>query len=734
MPRQKGERAKSNKNRSDKWEHLDFMFEEGQQPVPSELTPPDLVTITGLDDIKMPTPPKADPLQISIASPSASSLEATKKVDPTAQFKQLTEELKELDLQHAIHLKESAPLPVIKPVEIETDDEGSFKDAFAPSSDFVGQSVDEDIPLEVPIEVKSSLWQRWREKIGRTPSQEYQPTPEETADTIGKTLPLLRLRAALLPFLILPLLYLTLAETLPLPLSEDITLRLGLFFRPYRFYGFTAAMHLAVMALCYDVIADGIRQLITLRLRRSFAVTVANLASLAFIYQIFLTPAAQLPYRELRFVPLNIIAALSLMFSLWARLSEATARHQTLKVAASIEKPIVLFRKEAGYERHAIFGRITGNHDDFVQQIESRDQAAVVDSKLVPILSVLAVLFALIAAISNETPYLFLWWYSILTLAVAPFTIGLSFALPYRRVVRHLARFRACIAGWPGVAALAGDGVSALRDADLFPPGRVKITGMVPFNDHSPARAITYTASILRVSECNLSILTDELIRDMKMGDVIQSVSQFEFHEEGGFSGEIGSDRILVGSGSFMRRMGVSLPKKLPSRTAIYTAINMSLACSFPLEYTTSKDVRRSVRKLLRYNVPPVLVCRDFNITPRLLNQVMSGLGDHVDIPPTEQRLALSSPEHPLNIKLAALIERDSIATYTECIVSGIKLRSATRFNLLFHLLCSVGGLLLFFYFAFINSPQSLLPHIILLFFGIFLVPVWLASRIVTWH
>jgi hypothetical protein len=640
----------------------------------------------------------------------------------TAALKTLADELREIDAQKELQEREqSAP---ITPVELPVGDETAFKSAFEPSSTFVRDDHNEamDEPVMPP---RVSVWKRWQSMVNGDKLAAGDKTAGEAAELIGKTLPFMRIRILLLFFPILPLVYITVAQARPLPLADSLIILL----RPYFAFGVIAALHIIAMLLCYDILAEGIRQLLALQPGRSYALTVANFASLAYIFNVML-----LPDNYNTFIPLSAVAAVSLMIALWARYWDAASCFRSLKMAAAIEDPTVIYRKEAGFDKHGVFGRSNGYSDGFVPQFAVRDLTGVLDAVLVPILSVAALLFAFLACFNNGHMEQFIWWYSVLTLTVAPFSIGVGFALPYQFVVPHLLRFKACIARWAAVGTFANDGVAVLGDDDLFPPGRVKIVGLIPFNDASPKRTIVQTASVLRASGCNLALLTDDLLKEMNMRDAVRPVTHFEFYEEGGYSAELNDDRVLVGSGSFMRRMGVSLPKKLPSKTAIFTAVNMSLACIFPLEYTAVKNVRRSVHKLLRNHVPPVCACRDFNVTPALMDEVLTDAGHYVEIPSIEHRLALSSPEHPMNVKPAALMAQNDLVTYTECIVASIRLKTATKVNTIFHLLCSVGGLLLFFFLAFIGSPQTLLPHIVLIFFGVFLIPIWIISAAVNWH
>ncbi len=645
----------------------------------------------------------------------------------TASLKNLSEELKLLQIsKEKAHFIENNTTS-LKPVDIAVGDKETFEAAFRPSRDFVrGDTEPVAEPEEAPHVVrKPSLWARWRRNVSIETQFASDADPLQVARSVGRSLKLMKLRCFLAFIVLLPLLYITLAQELPLPMADAFSLIL----HTYRFFGIIAGMQLLIMLIALDIIAEGLRQLFTLRPSRSFAVTISNFASLLFVACVLLFPNSGYAY-----IPLSAVCATTLVFALWAKYWDTAAYFRTFKTAGSMEQPTIIYRQENGYDLHGTFGRLEGDTENFVRQTLQKDQSSKMDQRLIPILSVAALVFSLLTSVGMGRPGQFPWCYSVLTIAVAPISIGLTFSLPWFFTSRYLSRFRACIAGWTAASSFSNDGLAVLTDGDIFPRGRVTLDGMAMFNDHSASRVLMQTASVLKASGSNLSLLLDDVLREMKLTERLHPVSNFEFYEEGGFSAEINHDRVLVGSGAFMLRMGVSLPKKLPAKTAIFSAVNMSLACIFPLQYVADRSVKQAVLKLFRNRIPPIFACRDFNITPKLLNEVMATASDHIEIPNVEQRLSLSSPANPVSIKPAALMERNDLVTYTECIISSIKLKNATRLNLFFHTLCTVGGLLLFFYLTYMNAAGSLLPHNILLFLGVFLLPIFLVSAFVNWH
>jgi hypothetical protein len=100
---------------------------------------------------------------------------------------------------------------------------------------------------------------------------------------------------------------------------------------------------------------------------------------------------------------------------------------------------------------------------------------------------------------------------------------------------------------------------------------------------------------------------------------------------------------------------------------------------------------------------------------------------DAADYPTIEQRLALSADMAPFYTKPAALMGRDTLFNYTECLTACIRLRTAAKINLFFHMLCSTGGLLMMFYLNFVGR-NHVVPGMMFVFMSLFLVPVLIMS------
>ena len=123
-----------------------------------------------------------------------------------------------------------------------------------------------------------------------------------------------------------------------------------------------------------------------------------------------------------------------------------------------------------------------------------------------------------------------------------------------------------------------------------------------------------------------------------------QPLEHFHIHEDGGLSGMIHGETVLVGPPAFMRRKAVRLPAKLPSRTAVCLAVDGELAAMFGIKYTAADTVELALRTMRRNGLLLTLATRDGLISPKLL-RARFGADFGAERLELSDRLALSDPE-----------------------------------------------------------------------------------------
>ncbi|MCD8008921.1 MAG: hypothetical protein LUF68_08345, partial [Clostridiales bacterium] len=199
--------------------------------------------------------------------------------------------------------------------------------------------------------------------------------------------------------------------------------------------------------------------------------------------------------------------------------------------------------------------------------------------------------------------------------------------------------------------------------------------------------------------------------------------------EAGGRPADIRGEPVLLGTSGFLTVMNIKLENGMKLRRTVYCVINKKLAGFFSLDYKMSHYSKAAVHALVKGGVRPVLVTRDFNVIPSMLQNLHDLPVSQMEFPPIERRCALSEPGKPHNPLRRALPPSDGIGSYSDAVLGGRRLCAVVRLNAWIAVLASLVGLVLAFYLTWSLAFASLTPLTMLIFLLLWAVPNLTISR-----
>ena len=443
-----------------------------------------------------------------------------------------------------------------------------------------------------------------------------------------------------------------------------------------------------------------------------FLISVTALVTLAdCLSRLFLPGRSDVP-------PYAAAVSVSFVFALWGGRRLGQGRYYTYRTAAMEDPPYLItdIPRGACKQRGRTEGFYTcANRDD----VSTRWQAA-----LLPVVLMASFVFAGLSSFGGQNrPQNFLLNWSAILTAGASFALPLAYALPFSRLARRLQKTGCAIAGYDGAERISRGKCVVLTDTDLFPPGTISLNGMKTYGENL-SKVISYGATLTRAAGCGLARLFDGLLRGE--GGTYENLTDFSFYEEGGFSGSIHGEAVILGTASFMRKMEVRLPGNLKLHTGIFLAVDRQLVAVFAVKYQPSENVDWALRLLKRNRILPILASRDPNITPVLLKRKFSK-GVKVEFPTLSDRVALSEQESAQGLP-RALLYREGLLPYADTAVGGLRLCKAVRHSTFIALLGSICGTLLSFYLTFLGAYSLLTPLSLLIFLLLWTLPVLLLT------
>lgn len=480
-----------------------------------------------------------------------------------------------------------------------------------------------------------------------------------------------------------------------------------------------AALLLVTGLLCWDIIKNAIQQMSKLR------PGAESVAAFAWIFTLLDCLTAGHLEARLDCLPCGAVTALGLTFHLWGYQSRCRANRLTAKTAAQAREPYTVTLDEDKWSGRPAYTKWSGSAVGFGSQLQTDDAGTIVYRFAAPLLLLAALLCSFMASVGQKAPGRFPWAASVIFTAAAAWSALPAYGLPFKKLAFRLNKVGAALAGWAGAANSKRGGI-VITDHDLFSPGTVRVTQIKVFGGVSTEKVIGYTATVLRVLNCGLTKPFHDLLRTQ--GSIYREISGVRPHE-GGVSGIIRNQDVLVGTAAFMHLMKVPMPQGFNVKNAVFCALDGELAGMFLLEYRLNTEVNPALSALMHAGVSPILATRDFNLIPDLLGQKFHLPVDKMEFPPIERRLELSRSEQEHSDIPIALLCREGLTAYSDAVVGGCRLYRAVIASLAFALLGAVLGIALTFYLAAVAAYTSLTPVMFMVFMALWLVPELLIAN-----
>ena len=458
------------------------------------------------------------------------------------------------------------------------------------------------------------------------------------------------------------------------------------------------ALELIACALSWRVFANAFRALRALRVSPELLTALLCLATLTDTAMRFFSPA-----RAALAAPLHAVAVLALYSALLGASLRLRGMYDTFRIAAIGEAPYIVTVTAGGAAKRS------GSAAGFSNCAHARDPYSRWQSVLLPVILMASLAFSVLSTLEMKQPLLLAWNLSVLLASADLLAFPLVCALPLQRIAARLAKSGSAVAGFAGADAIRRSNCVILTDGDLFPPGTVTLGGLKVFGEES-GKVISYAATMVHAAESGLDKLFANLLASD--GGFRETVEDVDFYEEGGVSGRIHGETVLLGTLSFMRRQGVTLPRSLTLKTGVFLAVDGTLVAIFAMKYLPAENVDWALHALHHSRITPVLAVRDGNITPALLKRKF-GTDARAVYPKLSTRLALSERGGG---RPYALLMREGLMPYAEVVLGSKRLcRSAKRGTIL-SFLASTAATLLAFYLTFVGAYSVLTPLSVLIY------------------
>ena len=474
---------------------------------------------------------------------------------------------------------------------------------------------------------------------------------------------------------------------------------------------------LTVMLAGADILAVGVRNLLQKRPSIHSLVAISCFASVIDAIVIIATKgvAGYLPFCGVSAISMCFAIYGSLLYCRSQRLNFKTLDHATEPMTISVDYGIVEEDTSTVY-------RTPGHPEGYIHHSEEEDLSETVFGIVAPILIPAIPVMTVIAALFSGGFGDFFHIMSAMFAAAASFGALIAFPLPYFLVQKELYATKAAIAGWAGVRELGRVSNMIVSDRDLFPDETVSIKSVRIVDNVPPQLTLSYMCSVIAHSDSCLVPAFTQLAENNDCE--LLEVENFQCHEAGGLSGEIGPDSVLVASHSYMKLQGFRIPaRKKDSENALFLAVNGHVIAYIIVDYKPIKSVRAGLQSALRGNVEMIFAARDFNVTPLLISKKFKSTTETLRFPSYSQRYEITSQVNSETAACAAVVYRKSFYSYAVVVEKARYLYNSVSWGVILSTVSSIMGVLFMFIMALTGGAAAITVGRLLVFMLLWLIP-----------
>ena len=542
--------------------------------------------------------------------------------------------------------------------------------------------------------------------------------PVTAARSCARRVKNLKTRSAIVMALSAVALYLTLAGGMGWPLPGALNYVAS----PWLSILALVALQIISMLLGVDVIGLGFYNLVTGHADRASIVSLSCIASLLHAMTVLLVPAwgGYLPY-----CAISCVLTAAMMREEKNRMA---GRMRAYKAASMHSDPVGVrchFDEDEGYV--AVKAR-ADDQERFLREMERPDYTERFTRLYAPIVLAASVVFSIIATFMRGQPGEFFWVLASLMSVAAPLPVLCAYGRAYFHVSRRLLSEGAALASARCANTLGKARKAVVTDGDLFPGNAITVNEVRGYHNYTPEKLLSYAVGVTAARGLEVSSVLAEALRE-KYGRPARA-TKVQFYDFGGLSAVVDTDSVLVGTASFMHRIGINFGNLKGLDSAILIAINNQPAGVIALEYHPSAQTFSALHALDRLKITPLLALRDFNITPEMVAALFELRPRAMEEVSAADIDRMTDPEYAEDDAVCAILTRDGAVPYAQVLQSADRLSAAVRSNLILGAFAGICGVLIMFYLACKGAYTTITPKNVLIYLVLWYIP----SAFVTFH
>lgn len=549
----------------------------------------------------------------------------------------------------------------------------------------------------------------------------------------------LMLRFAVNTLCALALLYMGLAQSLPLPLPE--------FIAPDTATGTYMLVSLIILAaaalVSHRTISHGLIGMFTLKANNDSLAAIAVVASFMQGTALFLTPSAYGGNVHVYFA----VAAIGLLFNVVGKLFTIGRITGNFRfISSPVQKYTVqnLSRRELAREftwdmnidePYVSYSEKVGFIDGYIEQAYAEDSTENIAKITVPIIFVGSIVVAAVSYIFGKDLYAALSTFAAVLAISSPITATIVGSLPQHKAYRALTRGGAALTGYNAVEKFSDTNVVLADACELFTSDEVLLHNIKTFEKNRIDEAILDASSVLCV--CNGAVKNIFLRIIQGNTKMLRPVENLVYEDAMGVSAWVGGKRILIGNSDLMKHHGIDTPSRdyeakyrTEDRDILYLANSGELTAMFVISYVRNDAVDAALSDLERKGISVVVKSVDPNLTAAKIAKIYDLPEEMLRILPAKLHSDFDSLAKERKSEKGYLVHTGSFAGFARAVSAASGVKIATNIGLIIQIVGMVLGYTLITFFSFMGSMEQATMTTVLLYQVVWGAAVWLFSAL----
>ncbi len=313
-------------------------------------------------------------------------------------------------------------------------------------------------------------------------------------------------------------------------------------------------------------------------------------------------------------------------------------------------------------------------------------------------------------------------------LAAMPATGFIAHSRPILLLQRRLHRLGTVLCGWQGVEGLSGKVIFPVSFGDLYPADALRLNGVKYFGSREPEQVASYAAAVVIADKCGLTELFTQVV-DSYNGRFYDAYN-LEHFENGGMSGVVEGETVLLGSASFMKEMGVEVPENVRMGYAVYVAIEKELSGLFALSYEKTQSATAGLSTLTSYRgLQCVMTGDDFMVTYGFLKNKFGIKPKRFLLPDYPLRAALRQVQPEEDAGCLMMTTATGLAPIAYGVTGARVVKNACRMGTVLHIIGGAVGLAMMILLVILGALELLTPANMFLYQLVWMIPAFLVTE-----